>query len=291
MGRPLLSSLSEVFLIHLTDIAEGHKIPTPMLETIQGDLYDYPKYYDLVYGSDWKAEFDFLEDCFEHHAEGVVEHLLEPACGTGRLLIKFADVGYRVSGVDLNPKAIEYCNDRLERGGHARSTFVGDMCDFRVQQPVDAAFNTINSFRHLGSEKQARDHLQCVADALRPGGLYILGLHLTPTEVEPIQEESWSARRGNLSVLSRMWVIDCNLRRRVETVGVSFDVYTPTRQFRIEDEIAFRTYTHKQMQALLAGIAEFEINAVYDFGYDIKNPIKIDTKTEDVIYVLKKRGK
>ena len=260
-----------------------------MLETRQADLYDFPKYYDLVYGSDWKAEFDFLEDCFERHADGVVASLFEPACGTGRLLIKFADAGYTVAGVDLNSKAIDYCNDRLERGGHARSTFVGDMCDFTASSPIDGAFNTINSFRHLGTERQARAHLQCVADALRPGGLYVLGLHLTPTEVEPMQEESWSARRGNLSVLSRMWVIDCDLAKRVETVGVSFDVYTPTQQFQIVDEIAFRTYTYRQMAKLLAGIADFEVTAVYDFGYDIEMPIEIDARTEDVIYILKKR--
>ena len=36
-----------------------------MPETIVGDIYDYPKYYDIVYGSDWRAEFDFLEDIFE----------------------------------------------------------------------------------------------------------------------------------------------------------------------------------------------------------------------------------
>lgn len=267
------------------------KLSRTMLETIQGDLYDYPKYYDLVYGSDWKAEFDFLEDCFEKHADGIVEKLFEPACGTGRLLIKFAEAEYQVAGVDLNPKAIGYCNERLAKGGFPESTFIGDMCDFQVKKPVDAAFNTINSFRHLGTQKQAVDHLQCVADALRPGGLYILGLHLTPTAVEPMQEESWSARRGNLAVLSRMWVLDCNLKKRCETVGVTFDVYTPKRQFRIEDEIRFRTYTFRQMKSLLAEIDEFEVTAVYDFGYDVNNPIEIDAQTEDVVYVLKKRDK
>jgi len=261
-----------------------------MLETIQGNLYDFPKYYDLVYGSDWKAEFDFLEDCFERHAKGVVERLFEPACGTGRLLIKFAEAGYDVAGVDLNPKAIDYCNKRLQRAGYSPSTYIGDMCDFRTDKLADAAFNTINSFRHLGTQQQARDHLQCVADALRPGGLYVLGLHLTPTSVEPIQEESWSARRGNLSVLSRMWVIDLNLRKRRETVGVTFDVYTPSRQFRIEDKIAFRTYTFRQMASLLEEIDELKVTAVYDFGYDIDNPIEIDARTEDVVYVLRKQA-
>ena len=57
-----------------------------MLETIAGNLYDYPKYYDLVYGSDWKAEVDFLEACFERFARGAVTRVFEPACGTGRLM-------------------------------------------------------------------------------------------------------------------------------------------------------------------------------------------------------------
>lgn len=260
-------------------------------KTIQGNLYDYPKYYDLVYGSDWKAEFDFLCACFDKHAYVEVWKLFEPACGTGRLLARFAAKGFDVNGLDLNPRAVEYCNQRLTRHGFQASAVVGDMTDFRLPKRVDAAFNTINSFRHLATEAQARSHLQCVARSLRIGGIYVLGLHLTPTVGVPIQEESWSARRGNLAVLSRMWVTDCDLKKRRETVGMSFDIYTPTRQTRIEDQTVFRTYTLRQMAKLLSDIAEFEITAVYDFSYDINCPIQLSPQTEDVVYVLRKRSK
>lgn len=259
------------------------------LPTIEASLYDFPKYYDLVYGSDWKAEFDFLEQCFAKHVTGKVKRLFEPACGTGRLLVKLAAAGYQVSGLDLNPAAIEFCNERLAKAGFKPSTFVADMCDFTLPKPVDAAFNTINSFRHLGTQKQAVDHLRCVARALRKGGIYVLGLHLTPTSVEPMQEESWAARRGNLAVLSRLWVLDCDTRKRKESVGMSFDVYTPTKQFRIEDRVVFRTYSASQMKSLIAEVKELELVETYDFGYDIKNPVKVDTATEDVVYVLKRK--
>jgi SAM-dependent methyltransferase len=259
------------------------------LPTIEASLYDFPKYYDLVYGSDWKAEFDFLEQCFSKHVTGKVKRLFEPACGTGRLLVKLAAAGYLVSGLDLNPAAIEFCNERLVKAGFKRSTFVADMCDFTLPKPVDAAFNTINSFRHLGAQKQALDHLQCVARALRKGGIYVLGLHLTPTSVEPMQEESWAARRGNLAVLSRLWVTDCDTRKRKESVGMSFDVYTPTKQFRIEDRVVFRTYSASQMKALIAEVKELELAETYDFGYDINGPIEVTTATEDVVYVLRKK--
>jgi SAM-dependent methyltransferase len=89
-----------------------------MPEILSGGLYDYPAYYDLVYGSDWKAEFDFLVACFEKHAlRGAVQRVFEPACGTGRLLYRLARAGYEAAGLDLNPKAVEYCKRRLERLG------------------------------------------------------------------------------------------------------------------------------------------------------------------------------
>jgi len=258
------------------------------MELLNGSLYDYPKYYDLLFGSDWKAEFDFLRACFAKHARRPVRRLFEPACGTGRLLAHFATAGYEVSGNDLNARAIEYCNARLRRRGFRASAVVGDMADFRLPRKVDAAFNTINSFRHLPNERAAEDHLRCVAGALAKGGLYVLGLHLTPATEPACDEESWSARRGHLAVLSRMWSIGVDRRRRRERVGMTVEVYTPSRQFRLAEEMLFRTYTAAQFRRLLGSIASLELVETYDFAYDIDRPTDVDRLTEDVVYVLRK---
>jgi SAM-dependent methyltransferase len=260
-----------------------------MPETIDGHIYDYPKYYDLVFGSDWKAEFDFLQECFTAHAKRPVKRLFEPACGTGRLLIKFAEAGYEVGGNDLNPQAVEFCNARFKRRGLRPAAVVGDMSNFRLKRKVDAAFNTINSFRHLATEEQAEGHLRCIADSLAKGGLYILGLHLIPTRGERVEEESWAARRGNLAVVSSMWSKGLDMRRRKEHLGMHFDVYTPTRHFRIAEEMDYRTYTARQMTDLLTKVPELETVATYDFAYRTDSPIEIDATTEDVVYVLRKK--
>ena len=97
-----------------------------MPQTIQGNLYDYPKYYDLVYGSDWKAEFDFLLACFEEHARVQVRRVFEPACGTGRLLYGLAKRGFKVEGIDLNPKAVAFSNQRFQRHGRKPTAWVMD---------------------------------------------------------------------------------------------------------------------------------------------------------------------
>jgi len=261
----------------------------PAMEVIQASLYDYPKYYDLLFGSDWKAEYDFLLACFRKHARRRVRRLFEPACGTGRLLVKFAQAGYDVSGNDLNPKAVAYCNARLGRHGFPPAAVVGDMAHFRLRRKVDAAFNTINSFRHLESERAAESHLRCVAHALAKGGIYVLGFDLTPTRGKACDRESWSARRGHLSVASRLWSIALNRRRRQERFRFTLEVFTPRRQFRLEDELVFRTYTAAQFRRLLRRVAELELLETYDFSYNIDRPIRVDAATQDVVYVLGRR--
>ena len=259
------------------------------MDVIEGNIYDYPNYYDLVFGSDWKAEFDFLGGVFEKHVSGAARRVFEPACGTGRLLFRLADAGYEVSGLDLNEASVDYCNDRLERRGHQRSAFVGDMTDFRLKRKVDASFNMINSFRHLASENLAAAHLRCMAGALRRGGVYVMGLHLTPTAAEPSDEESWSAQRGHLCVNTHMYTTHRDLKKRVERFSMSYYVHTPTKAFRLADEIEFRTYTSRQFYSLLKKVPELEVAAIYDFAYDLEEPIDLYPETEDVVFVLRKK--
>ena len=258
------------------------------MEETHGSLYDYPKYYDLVYGSDSKAELDFLRACMQKHARRPVRRIFEPACGTGRLLVKLAETGFHVAGNDLSARAVDYCNARLARHGFPATAVVGDMSNFRLRRRVDAGFNMINSFRHLTSQRSALEHLGCVSRALAKGGIYVLGLHLTPTVGTPIDQESWSAQRGHLAIVSHMWTKRLNRRLRVETVGWMLKVYTPKRAFRLYDQFDFRTYTFRQFADLARGVEDLRVIATYDFAYDVNRPIKVGPETEDVVYVLLK---
>ncbi len=257
------------------------------MEDLSGSLYDHPAIYDLVFGSDWRAERDFLVDCFALYATGKVKKLFEPACGTGRLLFRLARDGYQVSGLDLNPLAVEYCNERLVRHGYPASAFVADMTDFTLPKPVDAAFNTINSIRHLPSDKHARAHLEATARAVRTGGLYIVGLHLISRNYSGDDEERWSARRGNLAATSQLQTFGLDRAKRLERCRMEVNVYSPTQQKRIVEELRFRTYTRGQWERLLPG-SGWEIAATHDFCYNARQPIEVDDDSEDVVYVLRR---
>jgi len=264
------------------------------MEAIVESIYDHPKYYDLVFGSDCAAELRFIEQCSARYLQGKrCRRMFEPACGTGRLLSRLAKRGYAVSGIDLNSKAIEFCNARLVRGGFKPTTFVADMSDFVLPSGVpkfDVAFNTINSFRHLRSDREGIGHFRSMAAAIRDGGLYLLGLHLRPTEANPSETESWSARRGHLMVKTHMWTLERDLPKRLERFGIEFEIYTPLRQFRIEDELLLRSYTDRELRSLIQRSGGWDVVATYDFQYQIDQPIDVDGTCEDVVYVLRRRG-
>ena len=264
------------------------------IKIVEGSIYDHPKYYDLVFGADVAAESKFIAAAFDRYAKCRRKaigdrRLFEPACGTGRLLWRLHQAGESVRGLDLNASAVEFCNDRFLRRGLDPVAFVADMSDFHLRPPSELSFNTINSFRHLLSAESAAGHLRSMANATTKGGLYLLGVHLTPTQVDGSDGESWSARRGHLAVNTHMWCLDRNRRTRIERFAIDFDVHTPKGSFRIRDVLVLRSYTCDQMQSLIDDVPQWELVATHDFAYHIDEIADVDATTEDVVYVLRKR--
>jgi SAM-dependent methyltransferase len=260
------------------------------MDTIEESIYDHPQYYDLIFGSDCAAELRFIERCQERMLKGAKTRLFEPACGTGRLIYRLARRGQRCDGLDLNARAVEFCNQRLQRYKLPGRVWVADMTAFEVDRPYDLAFNTINSFRHLLTEESARRHLECMSAAIRPGGIYLLGLHLTPTDCEPTaDQERWSARRGHLQINTYMRPAKHEPRRRLERFAIDFDLYTPSRQWRISDVLQLRSYTAKQFQSLVDSVPTWSIESTYDFCYRLDRPMEVDGCSEDVLYLLRRQ--
>ena len=115
-------------------------------------------------------------------------------------LIRLADRGYRMSGLDLSRKNIEFLRERLAARGHTGELVVGDMTDFRLARPVDAAICMQDSQGHLLTNEQIVAHLRAVARAVRPGGLYVFDRYMVSSWTDPARRWSWSRRRGKVIV-------------------------------------------------------------------------------------------
>ncbi len=257
--------------------------------TVLGTIYDYPQYYDLVFGTDSGTECDFLVGCFDLHAKRRVRSVFEPACGSGRLLIKLAQRGFRVLGWDTNRASVDYCNRRFKRYGLPPPAVLGDAVNIALPSKVDAAFNMISSFQLFLTQRAAEAHLRTMAANIAEGGLYILGLHLTASRGQPIKKERHAATRGRMSAVCTLWTKEIGSRQRQVHCGMITEVRAAGKHLRIVEDCVFRSYSMRQIEKLLDKVGLFETVATYDFHYDIDNPISVGPETQDVVYVLRRR--
>jgi SAM-dependent methyltransferase len=251
--------------------------------------YDYPQYYDLAFRSETGPEADFIQAACRKYCDFPVKSLLEPACGTGRLVTELAARGYQLTGFDLSEPSLAYLKRRLDRRKLEATVLRADMADFALAAPVDAAYNTFDSFRHLLTESSARRHLECVAAALRPGGIYILAFHLLPPDASDECTERWTERHGGTQVTVTLRVLATDRRRRIERLRISLLARGRAGERRLRHDFDFRMYTAAQFRRLLAQVPAWELCDVYDFWYDIDEPLQFDNEISDTVFILRKR--
>ena len=252
--------------------------------------YDHPQYFDMVFRDETAAEVRFFQQAFERFADGNVQRLLEPGCGSGRLVAAMAAKGFDVTGLDLSQPMLDYLTRRLERAKMDAEVVLGDMTDMSFPSQFDAAFCTFNTFRHLLDDQAAITHLRSVAKNLRPGGLYILGFHLIPMDADPECTERWVAKHGGTKVHVTLKVIDFDRRKRQEMLRVSIKAEKRSGKIeRVRSEFPLRIYTPAQAKKLLAKVSdELQIVGIYDFDYDIDEEREFDNDLTDALFVLKR---
>ena len=162
--------------------------------------YTAPRLYEIAFDMNRKGEVDFLVHCFKRYARRPVRRVLDIACGTGPHLARLADRGYAMAGLDLSAANVAFLRERLTARGQRAELVVGDMTDFRLRRPVDAALCMQDSQGHLLTNDQLVGHLRTVGRALRRGGLYIFDRYMASSWTDPARSWSWSRRRGRLIV-------------------------------------------------------------------------------------------
>ena len=256
-------------------------------ETVKS-WYDYPQLYELGFLKETPKESKFLEDVFQKYVPFPVKTVLELGCGSGRIVCDMATRGFSMTGLDLNPTALDYCKKKLKKLGVKGEAVVGDMTNFKFDQPFDAAVNSINTFRHLESEEAALAHLECVAEHLKPGGVFVLSLHLLPVDGDLWGTERWAANEENLSVYYALTVVETSMKTRLEKLRISMLVKKKEESFRLSDHITLRIYTAPQLKSLLAKSKKLKLIAVHDFWYDIESTQKLNGEAVDSILILQR---
>ncbi len=257
-------------------------------KVLTANWYDHPEWYELGFLKDTPREAKFLEAVFKKYVKFPVRRILETGCGSGRLIREMVRRGYLATGLDLNATALDYCKAKLTAEDLQADLVQGDMTKFEFDEPFDAVINAINTFRHLESETAALKHLKCVASHLKPGGVFVLSLHLLPKDGDLWGTERWGTRTPELSVSYALKVLEVDLKSRLERLRITMNVKQDGQKFQLVDEILLRLYEVQQLKDLLAKAKQLELVGVFDFWFDLKQPRRLSQSLCDTVLVLRR---
>lgn len=247
-----------------------------MIASSQG-LYADPLIYEVLHQPGTRGEAIRIERIARRHA-GVSDGpmtFLEPASGTGRYLLALAERGHRGVGVDLSAAMVRFARKRARAHGHATSLsyiaapMEGFVLPRRWRGKVDAAFNPINSIRHLMDDVALLAHIEAVRAALRPGGVYVVGIELAGPRYAQPTEDVWVGRdrAAGMSVQQNVSYVPPGKGGRAEVVTSHLTVRDGPRGRRRErhfdDRYELRTYSRRQWFELL-GRAGWRLAAAYN---------------------------
>lgn len=144
-------------------------------------------HYDRIYADKpYADEARFIHDLLDRPTR---QRLLDVACGTGRHARAFADLGYIVTGVDLNPELLSIAG----RAADDRVRFVhGDMRDLELEGgPFDVVTCLFDSIGYARDNSGVIATLRSLARQLSPDGKLVceflhapaLVCHLSPTRI------------------------------------------------------------------------------------------------------------
>jgi len=127
-------------------------------------------------------------------------HVLDLACGTGRIAVPLAARGFTVAGLDISERALAVAREH----GPELDLRHGDMRELPwADETFDAVINLWTAFGYFATRGEDERAVAEAARVLRPGGLFLIdtvnpaGLH------RAYRPESWRELEGGVFMLER----------------------------------------------------------------------------------------
>ena len=204
-------------------------------------------------------------------------------------MLELASRGWSVTGFDASRPMLGHARRRLSSAGRRARLIEARLEGFDVGRGYHLAHCLVSTFKYLLDEASARRHLELVAEALAPGGIYVLGLHLTDYEDRRRSRERWEVAGEDCRVVCTIEGWPPARRGRLERVRSRLRVAEGGERRAFETNWSFRTYSPGQLQRLLRSVRALELVGLYDFTYELSDPRELDDGYLDKVLVLRRR--
>lgn len=188
-------------------------------------------------------EVDFIRSALDVPREASV---LDLGCGIGRHAIGMAQHGYRVTGVDFNPRYLEIAAADAKSAGVSVAWVVGDMRALAFDGAFDAAYSYFTSFGYFSDEENERV-LGLVTRALRPSGRFLLDMMNRDWLLTHPQQRTWTPREDGGLLMEEVSLTLATSRVLSRQTWIQ-----PEGNARVTKEFDLRAYTCAELSALMA---------------------------------------
>ena len=258
-------------------------------------LYYLPGYYDIAFSYDISGEIQFFANCFSTYADFEVRRILEPACGSGRLLIPLARSCYHVVGYDISEEMVAYTKDKIERAGlsHFAEVMQGDMRTVKSKNRFDAALNLLNTIGYLLSDGDILKHFKAMSYSLRKGGIYILELSCAPANpnTEEKTDDTWFAERDGVKVQTTWHTerYDTANKRKYNICKMLIEDEQKDKKFMFIEPHILRLWSFEDFNRLSRD-GGFVLKAIYNQSYEcVPLDSPISGELGNLYFILKKQ--
>lgn len=124
---------------------------------------------------------------------GTEGRILEPAVGTGRVLVPLLEAGFRVEGYDTSPEMLAVCRKHCRDRGLDPALHEADMTSFVEPGAYSAVIVPVGSIALLDGRAELRQALACFRECLEPSGRLSVDLRALSLVIEPVPMRSWRA--------------------------------------------------------------------------------------------------
>jgi len=178
--------------------------------------------------------------------------ILDVPCGDGRVALRLAANGYRVTGFDRSPELLDTARESASTLKIPSRWDQGDMRALPYSAEFDGAICIWGSLGY-GTEAEDGAFLAGVARSLRPGGGFILDTHVAETLL-PNFHDSGFYRAGDVTISEHRSFDPLTSRIDCEWVF--------TRKGKVEERTSsIRIYSTRELTNLL------QVNNFSDFDY------------------------
>jgi SAM-dependent methyltransferase len=171
--------------------------------------------------------------------------VMDLACGFGRHAIGMARLGYRVTGLDFNPRYLEIAAADAAAAGVTVTWRTGDMREIGALKAFDGVYSFFTSFGYFEDDDNEKV-LAGVARALRPGGRFLLDMANRDWILTHPQSRTWTQREDG-ALLMEETSLDL-VNSRVLSRQILTD---PQGGAQVTKQFTLRAYTCAELSALL----------------------------------------